>query len=145
MRESIETGKPVGPLHGLPIAIKDTYHMANKATTMGVSLECLFHNGLCSLKGEDQGPKRWTVLGPFFRPKPPHARRTMPKKKTQCYYRLTTLCYLISMLLGPPTYLLQSLAWSRSCALLEQFFIAVPTCHRQACSSKQIITSLAAH
>jgi Asp-tRNA(Asn)/Glu-tRNA(Gln) amidotransferase A subunit family amidase len=38
---SAETGKPVGPLHGLPIGIKDTYHMANKATTMGVSLPTL--------------------------------------------------------------------------------------------------------
>ncbi|KAK2595670.1 hypothetical protein QQS21_006643 [Conoideocrella luteorostrata] len=30
-----ETGKLVGPLHGLPISIKDTYHVKGKASTLG--------------------------------------------------------------------------------------------------------------
>ncbi|EED17438.1 amidase, putative [Talaromyces stipitatus ATCC 10500] len=31
-----ETGKVVGPLHGLPIAVKDYFHMKDKAGTMGL-------------------------------------------------------------------------------------------------------------
>lgn len=30
-----KTGKPVGPLHGLPIPVKDTYQMKGQRTTMG--------------------------------------------------------------------------------------------------------------
>jgi amidase len=30
-----ETGKPVGPLHGLPVGIKDILHMKDKNLTMG--------------------------------------------------------------------------------------------------------------
>ncbi|KAL3957045.1 hypothetical protein ACCO45_007623 [Purpureocillium lilacinum] len=31
-----DTGKPVGPLHGLPIAIKDTFELEGKAGTFGL-------------------------------------------------------------------------------------------------------------
>lgn len=30
-----ETGEPVGPLHGLPVGIKDIFHMKGKNLTMG--------------------------------------------------------------------------------------------------------------
>ncbi|OAP53724.1 hypothetical protein AYL99_12096 [Fonsecaea erecta] len=40
-----KTGKPVGPLHGLPVGIKDIFHMKGKILTMGFAA---WHNNRCN-------------------------------------------------------------------------------------------------
>lgn len=40
-----ETGKPVGPLHGLPVGIKDILHMKGKKLTMGY---VAWHDNKCT-------------------------------------------------------------------------------------------------
>jgi amidase len=40
-----ETGKPVGPLHGLPVGIKDIFHMKDKNLTMGY---VAWHDNKCT-------------------------------------------------------------------------------------------------
>ncbi|KAJ9609603.1 hypothetical protein H2200_005931 [Cladophialophora chaetospira] len=41
-----ETGKPVGPLHGLPVGIKDILHMKGKNLTMGY---VVWHDNKCTI------------------------------------------------------------------------------------------------
>lgn len=56
-----ENGKPVGPLHGLPVSLKDQFHVKGVETTMG------YVGWIGTFEGKKDDPRRGTVESELVR------------------------------------------------------------------------------
>lgn len=56
-----ENGRPVGPLHGLPVSLKDQFHVKGVETTMG------YVGWIGTFEGKEDDPRRGTVESELVR------------------------------------------------------------------------------